>query len=183
MENKGYYAAQPPQYPQQAQPAYGQPPYGEAAAYQGGGYAPQQAPYGTPQPGYGQPAYPPSPQGPYYQPSPQPVIIQQTAPPQQNNSKDGMCYGCHQVVALYTSSTAAPGPFSMPNLVDYIERMKVYRTAEGEQENSWFHPPPMPELPGVLDKFYVPTNMIRMNDVKLQVLAFNLCKQTPPLAR
>ncbi|KAG0363963.1 hypothetical protein BGZ54_007921 [Gamsiella multidivaricata] len=90
-QDKGYYASQPPQYPQQAQPGYGQPAYGQAASYQPG-YPPQQ--YGAPQPGYGQPGYPPSPgQGGYYaQPSPQPVIIQQQAPPQQN-SNDGMCMG------------------------------------------------------------------------------------------
>ncbi|GJJ69735.1 hypothetical protein EMPS_02083 [Entomortierella parvispora] len=90
-QDKGYYASQPPQYPQQAQPAYGQPAYGQAASYQPG-YPPQQ--YGAPQPAYGQPGYPPSPQQGYYaQPAPQPVIIQQQAPPQQSN-KDDMCYGC-----------------------------------------------------------------------------------------
>ena len=56
-QDKGYYASQPPQYPQQAQPAYGQPAYGQAASYQPG-YPPQ--------PAYGQPGYPPSPQGGYY---------------------------------------------------------------------------------------------------------------------
>ncbi|CAO3575190.1 unnamed protein product [Mortierella alpina] len=86
-QDKGYYASQPPQYPQQAQPAYGQPAYGQAASYQPG-YPPQ--------PAYGQqPGYPPSPQGGYYaQPSPQPVIIQQTTPAPQQNNKNDMCYGC-----------------------------------------------------------------------------------------
>ncbi|KAG0275985.1 hypothetical protein BGZ96_003525, partial [Linnemannia gamsii] len=89
QQDKGYYASQPPQYPQQAMPAYGQPAYGQAASYQGQpGYPPQQP--------YGQPGYPqsPAPPGGYYaQASPQPVIIQQQAPAPQNNSKDGMCYG------------------------------------------------------------------------------------------
>ncbi|KFH67259.1 hypothetical protein MVEG_07781 [Podila verticillata NRRL 6337] len=85
-QDKGYYASQPPQYPQQAQPAYGQPAYGQPA-------------YGQPaygQPAYGQPQYPPSPapQGYYAQPAPSPVIIQQQAPPQQNNNKDDLCFGC-----------------------------------------------------------------------------------------
>ncbi|KAF9080424.1 hypothetical protein BGX23_002168 [Mortierella sp. AD031] len=95
QQDKGYYASQPPQYPQQAQPAYGQPAYGQAASYQPG-YPPQQPGYPPQQP-YGQPAYPPSPApgGYYAQPSPAPVIIQQQAPPQQHNSgKDDMCFGC-----------------------------------------------------------------------------------------
>ncbi|KAG0303820.1 hypothetical protein BGZ98_006249 [Dissophora globulifera] len=91
-QDKGYYAAQPPQYPQQAQPAYGQPAYGQAASYQGyppqQQYGGQQQPYGAPQPGYGQP------QSGYYAPSPQPVIIHQQAPPQQQQSnRDDMCAG------------------------------------------------------------------------------------------
>ena len=52
QQDKGYYASQPPQYPQQAMPAYGQPAYGQAASYQPG-YPPQQP--------YGQPGYPQSP--------------------------------------------------------------------------------------------------------------------------
>jgi len=66
-QDKGYYG-EPPQYPQQAMPAYGQAPYGQAAApygqapapyggqaasYQGGYPPPQQQPYGAPQPAYG----------------------------------------------------------------------------------------------------------------------------------
>ncbi|KAF9158691.1 hypothetical protein BGX20_003262 [Mortierella sp. AD010] len=76
-QDKGYYAAQPPQYPQQAHPAYGQPVYGEAASYQ-------------PQTGYS-----PAPQGYYAQPTPQanPVIIQQQPPPQ-NRPADDCCMGC-----------------------------------------------------------------------------------------
>ncbi|KAF9376653.1 hypothetical protein BGX21_003427 [Mortierella sp. AD011] len=71
-QDKGYYAAQPPQYPQQAHPAYGQPVYGEAASYQ-------------PQTGYS-----PAPQGYYAQPTPQanPVIIQQQPPPQNRPADD-----------------------------------------------------------------------------------------------
>jgi hypothetical protein len=61
QQDKGYYASQPPQYPQQAMPAYGQPAYGQAASYQPQpGYPPQQP--------YGQPGYPqsPAPPGGYY---------------------------------------------------------------------------------------------------------------------
>ncbi|KAF8977880.1 hypothetical protein BGZ46_007050 [Entomortierella lignicola] len=102
---KGYYAAQPPQYPQQSHPAYGQPAYGEAASYQPGypnqpyGNAPTG--YASPQPGYGQqPApggygYPPSHAQGYYPQTPaqgQPVIIQQVRP--QQTAADDACLGC-----------------------------------------------------------------------------------------
>ncbi|KAG0001775.1 hypothetical protein BGZ80_001360 [Entomortierella chlamydospora] len=83
-QDKGYYAAQPPQYPQQAHPAYGQPVYGEAASYQ-------------PQPGYPQtPA-----QGYYAQPTPQanPVIIQQQPHPQ-NSADDCLLSAPAYVVVL-----------------------------------------------------------------------------------
>ncbi|KAK3812990.1 MAG: hypothetical protein J3Q66DRAFT_347113 [Benniella sp.] len=96
-QDKGYYG-EPPQYPQQAMPAYGQAPYGQApygqaaspapygqaASYQGGYPPPQQQPYGAPQPAYGaQPVQ--------YQVSPAPA----PAPaPQHNSSKDDMCFGC-----------------------------------------------------------------------------------------
>ncbi|KAF9197090.1 hypothetical protein BGZ50_000040 [Haplosporangium sp. Z 11] len=79
-QDKGYYATQPPQYPQQAQPAYGQPAYGQAASYQPG-YPPQQ--YGSPQPGYGQPGYPPAQaQGGYYAQRKTPFTISSDCPRQ-----------------------------------------------------------------------------------------------------
>ncbi|KAF9916355.1 hypothetical protein BX616_003987 [Lobosporangium transversale] len=86
-QDKGYYASQPPQYPQQVQPAYGQPAYGQAASYQPG-YPPQS--------GYDQPGYPQSnTMGGYYaQPSPQPGMYQQQPPPPQNSKKDDICFGC-----------------------------------------------------------------------------------------
>ncbi|CAO3564479.1 unnamed protein product [Mortierella alpina] len=92
-QDKGYYASPPPQYPQQA--AYGQPAYGQPAYGQAPGYPPQQQPY--PQQPYGQQPYPPQqqPGGYYGQPSPQPIIIQQTHQPAHNNNKsDDLCFGC-----------------------------------------------------------------------------------------
>ncbi|KAF9434879.1 hypothetical protein BGZ76_007261 [Entomortierella beljakovae] len=87
-DNKGYYAAQPPQYPQQAYPAYGQPNYGEAASYQPG-VAPQ------PSQGYG---YPPTSNQGYYQAQPQsqqqPIVINQQPARPQNSAADDMCFGC-----------------------------------------------------------------------------------------
>ncbi|KAF9957231.1 hypothetical protein BGZ65_002189 [Modicella reniformis] len=61
---------------------------------------------------------------------------------------------------LFSSSTA--GPFSKANLVDYIERMKAYRTAVKENKKTLGF--------ASLDKYYVPTSMIRTNAVELQVL-------------
>ncbi|KAG0228143.1 hypothetical protein BGW42_002350 [Actinomortierella wolfii] len=96
-QDKGYYANQPPAYPQQAapygQPAYGQPAYGQPAYGQpaypppAGGQA--QSYYGAPQPGY-------PPQQPYGS-QPQPQVIVQQAPPQHHHhgsKADDLCFGC-----------------------------------------------------------------------------------------
>ncbi|KAF9359072.1 hypothetical protein BGX34_008554 [Mortierella sp. NVP85] len=134
-QDKGYYG-EPPQYPQQAMPAYGQAPYGQAAApygqaaspapygqaasYQGGYPPPQQQPYGAPQPAYGaQPVYITS-------PAPAP-------PPQNNSNKDDLCFGCRKV-GMEVMKTMLSVQFSSAQLSDNTAAWKRKEKANGIDE-------------------------------------------------
>ncbi|KAF8902522.1 hypothetical protein BGZ58_006673, partial [Dissophora ornata] len=84
------------------------------------------------------------------------------------------------------STSTTRSPFSTATLQSYKTNMKTYRNAEkASKANNTVNvvqKPVLPWHPG-LDKYYVPTNMIRTNGLELQVLAFDLQKPKPPPSR
>ncbi|KAI8605884.1 hypothetical protein EDD21DRAFT_428608 [Dissophora ornata] len=105
---------------------------------------------------------------------------------QQSNAKHLVQTDYGALIQQIGSTSTTRLPFSTATLQSYKTNMKIYRdtkrASEGNNTVNVVLKPVLPWHPG-LSKYYVPSNMIRINGLEFQVLAFDLRKSRLPPSR